>query len=189
LKLPARAWLWYAGIGICLLEASGVVAIVRAVPSIYAGSTADAGTLASVETSNGSADRRGMEAKLPEARAQPSNSIRSQVKCPECGTVISVRELDRVRDADWRESVELDAVRRAIGIAATSGIDTTRPADRVYEIAVRFRDGTTTVFNEPGPPTWRIGNRLIVIPGAEPSATDNRFARSSAAVKTAVVDR
>ena len=164
------------------------MAIIRAVPSMYAGSTADAGTLASVETSNGSADRRGTEAQPPEARAQLANSNRSQVKCPECGTIISVREIEGVRDADWRESVNFDAVRRAIGIAATSGIDTTRPADRVYEIAVRFRDGTTTVFNEPGPPTWRIGNRLIVIPGAEPPASDNRFPRSSAAVKTAAVD-
>jgi outer membrane lipoprotein SlyB len=32
-----------------------------------------------------------------------------------------------------------------------------------YEITVRFRDGSTTVFNETGSRTWRLGARVIMI--------------------------
>jgi hypothetical protein len=168
-KLPARAWLWSAGIAICLLEASGVVAIVRSVPSTYAGGIADVAAPAPGQTSTRSGNLRDAEAQGQDARTQLSATTRPQAKCPECGTIASVREIEGLRDADWRESVDFDAVRRAIGIAATSAIDTTHPSGRIYEIAVRFRDGTTTVFNEPGPPTWRIGSRVIVIAGAKPS--------------------
>ncbi len=145
------------GFLVCLLGASGVVAIARAVPSTP------------IQTSAKAGDPRAMEAQAQDASTQPSTTLRAKAKCPECGTIASVREIEGLRDADWRESEYFDAIRRAIGIAATSGVDTTRPSERDYEIAVRFRDGTTTVFNEPGPPTWRIGDRLIVIAGAKPS--------------------
>jgi hypothetical protein len=34
---------------------------------------------------------------------------------------------------------------------------------KLYEITVRFRDGSTTVLNEASPRTWRLSNRVIVI--------------------------
>jgi hypothetical protein len=163
--LPARAWLWNAGIIICLLGASGVVAIARGVPSTSSGGPADLPPLAPGQTQAGDL----LAADAQDAWEQVSTPLRARTKCPECGTIASVREIEGVRDADWRENEDFDAVRRAIGIAATSAIDTTHPAERIYEIAVRFRDGTTTVFTETGSPTWRIGNRLIVIAGAKPS--------------------
>lgn len=131
------------------------------------GGPADLPPLASSQAQSG--EPLAAEAQAQDARAQLPTTVRAQAKCPECGTIASVREIEGVRDADWRENEEFDAVRRAIGIVATSAIDTSHPSERIYEISVRFRDGTTTVFTEPGPPTWRIGNRLIVIAGAKPS--------------------
>jgi hypothetical protein len=40
-----------------------------------------------------------------------------------------------------------------------------------YETTVRFRDGSTAVFNETTPRTWRTGGRVIVIAGSNVPAT------------------
>jgi hypothetical protein len=42
---------------------------------------------------------------------------------------------------------------------------------RDYETTVRFRDGSTAVFNEATPRTWRTGGRVIVIGGSNASPT------------------
>jgi hypothetical protein len=34
---------------------------------------------------------------------------------------------------------------------------------RHYEFTVRFRDGSTTIFNETNPRMWRLGSRVMVI--------------------------
>jgi hypothetical protein len=35
--------------------------------------------------------------------------------------------------------------------------------ERDYEITVRFRDGSTTVFNEANARRWQLGNGVMVI--------------------------
>ena len=44
------------------------------------------------------------------------------------------------------------------GAVAVSAVEV-----RLYEITVRFRDGSTTVLDEASPRTWQLGNRVIVI--------------------------
>lgn len=41
-------------------------------------------------------------------------------------------------------------------------------APRVYEYTLRMRDGSSSVFQETLPATWRLGERLTVIDGARP---------------------
>ena len=184
-NLPARAWTWSAGAVVCLLATSGVVAIVRAVPFAYANGPGEVRAIEPSETSDRSADLRAAEEQSPDAAARLSNTTRNRASCTECGTIASVREIPAWRDAGWRERVDVKGPQDA-GITSTIAI---APAsERIYEVTVRFRDGTTTVFNESGTPTWRVGNHVIVIAGANLSATDTRSARSAAA-KTAANDR
>ena len=113
----------------------------------------------------------------------------NRASCTECGTIASVREIPAWRDVGWRERVDVKGAPRDAGITSTIAIDKAPASERIYEVTVRFRDGTTTVFNESGTSTWRVGNRVIVIAGADPSKIDTRSARSAAAVKTAANDR
>ncbi len=117
------------------------------------------------------------------------NTTRYRASCTECGTIASVREIPAWRDVGWRERVDVKGHPRDAGITSTIAIDKAPASERIYEVTVRFRDGTTTVFNESGAPTWRVGNHVIVIAGADPSRIDTRPTRSAADVKTAANDR
>ena len=48
-------------------------------------------------------------------------------------------------------------------------IESMRQIQPTYELTVRFRDGSTIVFNEATERSWRSGNRVIVIRGANSS--------------------
>ena len=76
------------------------------------------------------------------------NGPRSRAWCPECGFVESIRHIESPGGASGS----------AIVASAGTGKD--------YQITVRFRDGSTTVFNEATPRTWRLGSRVIVIGGS-----------------------
>jgi len=75
--------------------------------------------------------------------------------CTGCGIVESVRMIPGVIDADGRDHM---------GARATNA--TMRAANARYEYTVRFRDGSTSIYNEPTPRSWRAGSRVIVIDGA-----------------------
>lgn len=66
-------------------------------------------------------------------------------RCPHCGRIESKRKLDA------------DA---AAPLAATS-----------YEYTVRMADGSSRVFREQMPVSWRLGERLIYIDGMQSQAT------------------
>jgi hypothetical protein len=188
-NLPRRTLIWIPGIAMCLLAAFGVVAIVRAVPFAYANSPGEVSQIEPGQTSDRSADLRAEEEQAPDASARRSDTTRYRASCAECGTIASVREIPAWRDVGWRETVDVRGAPRDAGITSTIAIDKAPASERIYEITVRFRDGTTTTFNESGAPTWRVGNRVIVIAGADPSRNDTRSTRTAAAVKTAANDR
>jgi len=126
-----------AGISICLLAASGVVAIVRSIPVSYASvpderAPSQHRAVASVPT-----DAYLKDSPPALAGAQATINRQNWASCPECGVVDSVRR---------------------IGAFASSA-----PGGKSYEVTIRFRDGSTMVSNEVGPRTWRLGTRVIVI--------------------------
>lgn len=109
---------------------------------------------------------------LPVARAQPvavraqtgpgeaAGNARAKGRCAECGVIVSVREID-ARD-------------EGAGPGATSGAvagnqDELPVTSRHYAITVRLADGSSRVINDANPASWRPGERLIVIDGANPS--------------------
>ena len=153
-----HAWIWSAAILTCLLGASGVAVIVRA-------PAADA-----VATATDDMPSRDASPAVPTPSARIAKAGASRASCTECGTITSIREVTGIADATRQEIS--DARRDHGGIVASStqafeAADADTPA---YEITVRFRDGRKSVFVEPGPPTWRVGSRIVLIAGASPKA-------------------
>jgi len=91
-----------------------------------------------------------------------TNAARVKARCPECGVIMSMREIE-VRDEDTGRP------RTAGGAVAGSRIETRVDLTRSYEITVRLADGSIRVFNDANPARWRSGERVILIDGANPS--------------------
>jgi hypothetical protein len=131
-KLPARMpLLRIAGISIGLLVASGVVAIVRSITASYANVPDERAQSKHREVANAPENAAGAQATI---------NRQNRASCPECGVVVSVRQIERS-----------DAVGRQPSLGKS------------YEITLRFRDGSTMVLNEADPRTWRLGTHVIVI--------------------------
>lgn len=98
----------------------------------------------------------GPQAQIPSARGEREASIR--VRCPECGVVAFIREIDQ-----HGAGVDSGAARRA-----TRGDHSEIPeqSTKRYEVNVRMRDGTSRVFVEANPANWRPGERVILVEGA-----------------------
>jgi len=100
----------------------------------------------------------------PVVAASVARGARAWPRCPECGVIESVREIvpaDGV-DTERRAASSSTTVR---SLPATDDQRSTR-----YEVTVRFRDGTTTMFDVAKPHTWRLGSRVNVIVGAAATA-------------------
>jgi hypothetical protein len=145
---PTRVPMWIAGISICLLAASAIVAVVRTIPASYA----------SIPNESAPSARGAVPSGLEDAFV---NGARSRAWCPECGFVESIRHLERSGDVGVAGGVSGAASGTAIAASAVTG--------KIYEITVRFRDGSTTIFNEATPRTWRVGSQVIVIGGSNAS--------------------
>ena len=81
---------------------------------------------------------------VPEATAVPAPvefTQRSVRRCPHCGSIESKRELPRLT-SDARALLS-------------------------YEYRVRMGDGSSHLFREEMPVSWRLGERLIFIEGAQ----------------------
>ena len=134
---PARAALWIAGISIGLFAVLGIAAIAPSVPD-------------SLDATPGGDPPAGNPELRVEA-APVAAAARVRVRCPECGVVESIRQIGR-SGADL-----------AAGGAPDPAVAAGDTADNGYEVTVRLRDGSRTVFTEPSPRTWRPGSRVLVI--------------------------
>ena len=156
---PARVPMWIAGISIGLFAALGIAAMARPIPASYAG-IPDAGT----PSTRGAAAGGVEDALAPNPHAQRGATRiaagdRGGVRCPECGVVESIRQIERPGDAGGHGA----AAGKVAGSVSDSAVAADDAAGNGYEITVRLRDGSRTVFNEASPRTWRPGSRVIVI--------------------------
>ena len=90
---------------------------------------------------NSTADSGDILERDQSATALATGKARARSRCPECGVIVSVREIERHDD------------------------DTGS-----YEFTVRMADGSKRVIDDVNPARWRPGERLIVIDGAHPSS-------------------
>ena len=158
-KLSARPPVWIAGISVCLLAASGVLAILRSIPVSYAG-IPDKGTASEqAAPADAATDARANDPQSPLSLTPPTINRRSGASCSECGVVASIREIERSEVLGRQDAMEVKVAGRISGGAIVANPTTSRS----YEITVRFRDGSTTVFNEASSRTWRLGARVIML--------------------------
>jgi len=99
---------------------------------------------------------------LDQAAPVPTTSeARAQPRCPECGVIVSMREIERH---------DQDSGTGAAGAVTAANRDETRvKSTRSYEITVRMAGGSSRVLNDANPARWRPGERVIVIDGANAS--------------------
>jgi hypothetical protein len=143
--MRTRVPMWVAGISVCLLAASGTVAVIRAIPASYASIPDERALSEHGAVASGSEDANANEPQAHLAIARDTINRRNRAWCHECGVVESVRQI------------------AGSGGASGNPMAASAITSKGYEITVRFRDGTTTVFNEASPRTWRLGSRVIVI--------------------------
>jgi hypothetical protein len=156
-----RVPMWIAGISICLLAVSGIVAVVRAIPASYAnipneGAPSERGTAPS-----GLEDAYVDDPQERFAAARDTINRRSRAWCSECGIVESIWLIER--------SGNVGVAGNVFGVASGGIIAAGAVTGKIYEITVHFRDGSTMVFNEATPRTWRVGSQVIVIGGSDAS--------------------
>ena len=157
---------WIAGISLCLLTVLGTLPIVRSIPVSYAGIPDGSGELVHEAEPSGSGDVRADKSPANRVVSHPATHRRYRARCPECGVVESMREIGRSGDSGGQAAIDLDGAGRTCG----SAIGADAVAERCFEITVRFRDGSRTVFQEASPRAWRAGNRVMVIGRADPSS-------------------
>jgi hypothetical protein len=158
---------WIAGIGLCALIILGIVVIDRSMPVSYAGIPDESGLPTHDAEASGAEGARAANAQANRAVALPhAMHRRYRARCPECGVVESMREIEHSGDGDGQGAIELDGAPRACGSALT--VDPT--AAHCFESTVRFSDGSRMVLEEASPRMWRAGSRLMVIGRANPSS-------------------
>jgi hypothetical protein len=125
--------IWIANVATTLLCAAGIAPFMAWVPT--ASGTPDEETSLS-ERSPKSVQAAAATGDM--ALAGVASHTPTRAACTGCGVVELVREIDTRGD---------------------------HPAEstRSYELTIRFQDGSTRVFNEATPRTWRPGARVMVI--------------------------
>jgi hypothetical protein len=130
------------GIAVILFSTAGIARIV----GWGSNSTDDSGDILAL-------DQTAPVPTTSEARAKP--------RCPECGVIVSMREIER-HDQDSGPGA-------AGGVTAANRDETRVKPTKSYEIIVRLADGSSRVINDANPARWRPGERVIVIDGASAS--------------------
>jgi outer membrane lipoprotein SlyB len=130
------------GIAVILFSTAGIARIVGWGPN----STGDSGDTLALDQS---------------ARVPVTNEVRVKARCPECGVIVSVREIER-HDQDSDSGAAGGATAANLG---ATGVKWTRN----HEITVRLSDGSSRVIDDAKPARWRSGEHVIVIDGANPS--------------------
>ncbi len=94
---------------------------------------------------------------LADVAARGASADPARRRCPECGVIASMREI-AVSDPGARD-------RAGAGRRTAMPV---KPARR-YEFTVRLSDGSQRLITEANRTSWRIGERLTVIDGINPS--------------------
>lgn len=168
---PARAPMWIAGISIGLFAAMGIAAIARSISVSYA-DIPHANAPAARDAASGVANGAGAGTAQAQVEGAPvAAGVRNRARCPECGVVESIRQIARSGDTGGHAAGAGRVARRASSKGSGSAMAADGATTNGYEITVRLRDGSKTVFNEPSPRSWQPGSRVLVISRADAAGT------------------
>lgn len=184
--------MWIAGIAVILLSAAGIAAIMGWIPSSK--SVSDNATVAKAdnpsENSEKSAAKTDTSAntskpKTRVAQQHAANTAPAKPVCAECGVIESTREVTQRGESTGVGVVggavvggllgnqiggghgkDAATVLGAVGGAVVGNeVEHRMKSTKVYEITVRFEDGSTTVIKEKTQTGWRPGDRVKVVNG------------------------
>ena len=166
--------MWIAGIAIILFSLVGIAAFMGWIPTSI-GNPGDKTDLSS--------STAGTKAQKTPTRV--ASNTRAKATCAECGVIQSTREVVKPGDGGAIGIVggavvggllgnqvgggrgkDIATVAGAVGGAVAGNeiekrVDTTKH----YEIVVRFDDGTSRVFTETNPTSWRAGDHVKIVNG------------------------
>lgn len=166
-----------AAIALILFCAAGVAAIMGWIPR--GGADSDVPLAKS--------QPKAVAGKMPTQSSQPKRvaAVPAKNVCRECGVIESVRTVEQAGDAKGLGAVAGGVVGGVVGNQVGSGrgqdlatvagavggavaghqIEKYVKKTTVYQINVRFDDGTTRVLTRSQAPTWRSGDRVKVVDG------------------------
>lgn len=98
---------------------------------------------------------------LSQMATEMTGEARARPRCPECGVIVAVREIENHDDDNGPGA--------AIGATAGNGNTTSMTAAGRYEITVRMAGGSIRVNYQASSGRWRSGERVIVIGGTIPA--------------------
>jgi hypothetical protein len=127
-----------AGMAVVLFSSAGIARMMGWGPNL----TGDFGAIPALE-----------DAATSEGGAGP--------RCPECGFVVSMREIET--------HVDNSCTGATSAVAHGNGDEKWVKSTRNYEINVRMADGSSRLIIAENPARWRTGERLMVIAGTDPS--------------------
>ena len=145
------------GIAVVLSSTVGIAAIMGWLPASTDGS---GGILALDNLPVASANPVAVTARTAPGQLAGGDA-RAKGRCAECGVIVSTREIDA-----RGEGAGFDA---SGGAVAGNHNELRVTSARRYEITIRLADRSTRVINHASPASWRPGERVIVIDGANPS--------------------
>jgi hypothetical protein len=139
------------GIAVILFSTAGIAAIMGWLPA----SIDDSGDILALDNLP-VASAKPLAVTAQTAPGKVAGDARAKGRCAECGVIVSTREIN-TRDA----GAGLDASGDQDELRVTSA--------RRYEITIRMADRSSRVINHASLASWRSGERVIVIDGANPS--------------------
>lgn len=141
------------GIAVILFSTAGVAAIMAWFPA----SIDDSGdTLAPDNLPLASAKRAAEAART--APMQVTGDARAKERCAGCGVIVSTREIDARVESTGFDASGAAAAGKPTGIRMAS--------TKRYETTIRLPDRSSRVIHHANPASWRPGERVIVIEGA-----------------------
>ncbi|MGQ0523889.1 MAG: hypothetical protein ACT4P8_09550 [Betaproteobacteria bacterium] len=141
------------GSAVILFSTAGIAAIMGWLPAT-AGDSGDILARGNVPAALAARDALTVQT----APAPAPGGTRVKARCPECGVIVSMREIDAG-----------GAGTGLAGVTAAGNKALSTESARRYEITVRLADGSRRVIEQANPASWRQGERLILIDGAPPS--------------------
>lgn len=145
---PRYLPLLIVAIAVVLCSTAGIAGIMGWLPASTGGS-GDVPALDSVPAASA--------ARVPVV-PQVEGEARAKVRCAECGVVVATREIDVRGEGAGHD---------ASGGAAAGNQDGPRVTSaRRYEITIRMADRSSRVISDASPASWRPGERVIIIDGA-----------------------
>jgi hypothetical protein len=144
------------GIAVILFSTAGIAAIMGWLPA----STDGSGDILALDDLP-VASAKPVAVTAQTAPGQVGGGARAKGRCAECGVIVSTQEID-ARD----EGAGLDA---SGGTLASNEDELRVTSARRYEITIRLADRSSRVISHASAASWRPGERVIVIDGANPS--------------------